>query len=104
MSVELGHKQFTREMYIAPIGDDFLLGCNMVDELDITINSKRGIQIDEKWIDCDVERETEEKLARLVLTENVTIPANSEIIFVWLDRKIRNNRHQICHVTTNCGR
>ena len=80
MSVELGHKQFTREMYIAPIGDDFLLGCNMVDELDITINFKRGIQIDEKWIDCDVKRETDEKLARVVLTENVTIPANSEII------------------------
>lgn len=80
MSVELGHKHFTWEMYIAPIGDDFLLGCDMVDELDITINSKRGIQIDEKWIECDVERETDEKLARVVLTENVTIPANSEII------------------------
>ena len=34
MSVELGHKHFMWEMYIAPIGDDFLLGCDMVDELD----------------------------------------------------------------------
>lgn len=59
----------------------------MVDELDITINSKRGIRIDEKWIDCDVERETDEKLARVVLTENVTIPANSEIILSgWTER------------------
>lgn len=66
---------------------DFLLVCDMVDELDITINSKRGIQIDEKWIDCDVERETDEKLARVVLTENVTIPANSEIILSgWTER------------------
>ena len=47
MSVELEHKHFTWEMYIAPIGDDFLLVCDMVDELDITINSKRGIQIDD---------------------------------------------------------
>lgn len=41
MDVQIGGKIFPWEMYVAPIGDDILLGCDIVDEVDITINSKR---------------------------------------------------------------
>ncbi|CAC5399667.1 unnamed protein product [Mytilus coruscus] len=48
MNVKLGNHEFSWEMYVAPIGDSILLGCDIVDELDITINSKNGIQVDGK--------------------------------------------------------
>ncbi|VDI39051.1 Hypothetical predicted protein [Mytilus galloprovincialis] len=52
MNVKLGNHEFSWDMYIAPIGDSILLGCDIVDELDITINSKKGIHVDGKWIEC----------------------------------------------------
>ncbi|VDI06074.1 Hypothetical predicted protein [Mytilus galloprovincialis] len=80
MNVKLGNHEFSWDMYIAPIGDSILLGCDIVDELDITINSKKGIHVDGKWIECYTERKVDDKIARVVLTENVTVPANSEKI------------------------
>ncbi|VDI32870.1 Hypothetical predicted protein [Mytilus galloprovincialis] len=80
MNVKLGNHEFSWDMYIAPIGDSILLGCDIVDELDITINSKKGIHVDGKWIECYTERKVDDKIARVVLTENVTVPANYEKI------------------------
>ncbi|CAC5382076.1 unnamed protein product [Mytilus coruscus] len=80
MNVKLGNHEFSWEMYIAPIGDSILLGCDIVDELGITINSKKGIQVDGKWIECYTERKVDDKIARVVFTENVTVPGNSEMI------------------------
>ncbi|CAG2247043.1 unnamed protein product [Mytilus edulis] len=37
MNVKLGNHEFSWDMYIAPIGDSILLGCDIVDELVITI-------------------------------------------------------------------
>jgi len=80
VDVQIGDHNFKWDMYVAPIGDNVLLGCDIVDEMNITINSKKGIQIDGNWINCDVERRTDDKIARVQLAENVTVPANSEII------------------------
>ena len=80
MKIKLGSRNFTWEMYVAPISDDVLLGCDVVDEMDITINFRKGIQLDGQWINCEVERKTDDQVARVVLTENITVPANSEII------------------------
>ncbi|CAC5383564.1 unnamed protein product [Mytilus coruscus] len=80
MNVKLGNHEFSWEMYVAPIGDSILLGCDIVDELNITINSKKGIQVEGKWIECYTERKVDDKIARVLLTENVTIPVNSEMI------------------------
>ena len=78
--VKLGKKAFKWEIYVAPIGDDVLLGCDVVDELDITINSRQGIQIDGDWLECQVKRKTDDNIARVILNENTTIPANTEVI------------------------
>ncbi|VDH93359.1 Hypothetical predicted protein [Mytilus galloprovincialis] len=80
MNVNLGNHEFSLEMYVAPIGDSILLGCDIVDELDITINCKKGIQVDGKWIECYTERNVDDQIARVLLTENVIIPVSSEII------------------------
>ncbi|CAC5381234.1 unnamed protein product [Mytilus coruscus] len=74
-----------QDIYVAPIGDSVLLGCDIVDALDITINSKKGIQVDGKWLECYTERKVDDQIARVVLTENVTVPINSEINIFWLE-------------------
>ncbi|CAC5363136.1 unnamed protein product [Mytilus coruscus] len=63
MNVKLGNREFSWEMYVAPIGDSILLGCDIVDELDITINSKKGIQVEGKWIEYYTERKVDDKIA-----------------------------------------
>lgn len=59
---------------MAPIGDDLLLGCDVVDEKD---NTKRGLEIQGVWIDCDVQRRSD-NVARILLKETVTIPPNQK--------------------------
>lgn len=60
MKIKLGSLNFTWEMYVVPISDDVLLGCDIVDEMDITINVKKGIQLDGQWINCEVNRNTDD--------------------------------------------
>ena len=80
MKIKQGSRNFTWEMYVAPISDDVLLGCDVVDEMDITINSRKGILLGGQWINCEVEIKTDHQVARVVLTENIAVPTNSEII------------------------
>ena len=63
---------------MAPIGDSVLLGCDIIDEKDITIDSKRGLQLGGQWICCETERCTD-GVARVRIKDPVTIPANSEM-------------------------
>ena len=67
------------EVYVAPIREEVLLGCDVIDEYNITINTKRGIKIEGTWIGCEVVRKSD-KIARVFVKESVTVPANSEII------------------------
>ncbi|CAG2251419.1 unnamed protein product [Mytilus edulis] len=83
VSCQIGPLDFIWSVYIAPIGDELLLGCDIIDEHDITINTKRGLEIKGQWINCDVTRRSD-KVARVVLKEAVTIPANSEVILPGL--------------------
>jgi hypothetical protein len=55
------------------------LGCDVIDEYNITINTKRGIKVEGTWIGCEVVRKSD-KIARVFVKESVTVPANSEII------------------------
>lgn len=68
MNVKLRNQSFSCEMYVAPIGDSILIGCDIVDELDITINSKKGIQVDGNWIECYTERKVDDQRAIVLLT------------------------------------
>jgi hypothetical protein len=38
VDIKLGNEKLTRPVYEAPIGDGELLGCDNIDEKDITIN------------------------------------------------------------------
>ena len=55
------------------------MGCDVIDEYNITINTKRGIKVEGTWIGCEVVRKSD-KIARVFVKESVTVPANSEII------------------------
>ena len=79
IDITLGNEKFTWPVYVAPIGDSVLLGCDIIDEKDITINSKRGLQLGGQWICCETERCTD-GVARVRIKDPVTIPANSEMV------------------------
>lgn len=79
MSFNIGKTSFVWPVYVAPIRDDVLLGCDIIDEKDITVNTKKGICISETWIPCDVIRSVEQS-AKVKVSRAVTIPANSEYI------------------------
>ena len=75
----IGDYSFIWPVYVAPIRDDLLLGCDLLDEMNITVNTKRGIQIEDKWIDCEVIR-SHDSTAQVKVARAVTIPANSEFV------------------------
>ena len=76
---KLGEFEFNWPVYVAPIGDDILLGCDIIDQMDITVNTKRGIQVKDQWVESEITRSHDtvgpEKIARAV-----TAPALSEFI------------------------
>ena len=51
---KIGEYNFTWPVYVAPIRDEILLGCDVIDAMDITVSTKRGIQIKDSWVDCEV--------------------------------------------------
>ncbi|CAC5382359.1 unnamed protein product [Mytilus coruscus] len=65
MNVKLGNHEFFWEMYVAPIGNGILLGCDIVEG---------------KWIECYTVRKVDDKITRVLFTENGNIPVNSEMI------------------------
>ena len=78
-NLTIGKLALKWEVYVAPIRDEVLLGCDVIDEYNITINTKRGIKVDGTWIGCEVVRKSN-KIARVFVKESVTVPASSEII------------------------
>ena len=79
LDITLGNETFTWPVYVAPIGDSILLGCDLIAEKDITINSKRGLQLGGQWIECETSRSID-GVARVRTDEPVTKPANSEVV------------------------
>ena len=70
---------FVWPVYAAPIRDDLLLGCDLIGEMNITVNTKRGIQVEDKWIDCEV-ISSHDSTAQMKVARAVTVPAKSEFI------------------------
>ncbi|CAG2185458.1 unnamed protein product [Mytilus edulis] len=75
IEMSLGPLRFTWPVYVAPLNDDLLLGCDIIDEMDITVNTKRGIQIKDIWYPCEVKRR-ENKVLRIVLNKSISIKFN----------------------------
>lgn len=69
------------EEYVAPIADDLLLGFDFLDEHDVTINTRRGLEIKEKRVDCHVDRK-QDKVSRVLVSETTTIPSSSEALIL----------------------
>ena len=76
---KLGEFEFNWPVYVAPIGDDILLGCDIIDEMDITVNTKRGIQVKDQWVECEIIR-SHDAVGPVKIARAVTVPALSEFI------------------------
>ena len=76
---KLGDFEFTWPVYVAPIRDDILLDCDIIDEMDITVNTKRGIQVNDQWVECEIIRSRDTQ-GSVKVTRAVTVPAASEFI------------------------
>ena len=55
MPLTIGDIQFEWPVYVAAIVDELLLGCDLLDTKDITLNTRRGLLIDGSWLSCNVD-------------------------------------------------
>ena len=78
-----GEFEFTWPVYVAPIRDDILLGCDIIDEMDITVNTKRGIQVKDQWVECEITR-SHDSIGPVKVARAVTVPAYSEFVMTGL--------------------
>ena len=76
---KLGEFEFSWPVYVAPIRDDILLGCDIIDEMNITVNTRRGIQVRDTWVECEVIR-SHDAAGQVKVARAVTVPASSEFI------------------------
>jgi hypothetical protein len=79
IKIQIDLLKFEWPIYVASIGDDLLLACDVIYNKDITINTRRGLYILGDWIDCELIGKTDQ-VARVLLKETVTVPPNSEVI------------------------
>ena len=75
----IGNNHLRWPVYIAPIQDDILLGCDLFDAYDMTLSMKSGLLVNGEWIECERVR-SPSKLARIYLSEDTTIPPYTELL------------------------
>ena len=80
---KIGEFEFTWPVYVAPIRDDILLGCDIIDEMDITVNTKRGIQVKDQWVECEI-TQSHDSVGPVKVARAVTVPAYSEFVMTGL--------------------
>jgi hypothetical protein len=69
--MEVDDDTFVWDMYIAPIADDLLLGCDFLDDQSVTINTRRGLEIQGKWVECHVNRK-QDSVSRVCVDDTIT--------------------------------
>ncbi|CAC5398035.1 Transposon Ty3-I Gag-Pol polyprotein,Transposon Ty3-G Gag-Pol polyprotein [Mytilus coruscus] len=96
IEMKLRNKIFTWPMYVALIRDNVLLGCDLIDEKDISINCKRGLEMNGECIECQTTRQID-GIARVRIKKSMTIPANFEIIIAGerYDKEQLSSRYSI---------
>ena len=77
----IGNNHLRWPVYIAPIQDDILLGCDLFDAYDMTLSMKSGLLVNREWIECEIVR-SPSKLARIYLSEDTTILPYTELLTV----------------------
>ena len=91
VNMTIGGNCFSWPVYIAPIGDEMLLGCDVIDEWDITVNtrSKEAIHIGGQ---CEVNQFDDKfELGRCVLRHNLGHDEKSRTILVQIQVNRVNN-------------
>jgi hypothetical protein len=68
--LELGSQSFDWPMYVAPIADDLLLGCDVLYDKDITVNPKKGLEVDGQWVECEVVRTPSQLMVARTLVDS----------------------------------
>ena len=63
-NITIGNHTFIWPVYIASIKDDMLLGCDIFDTFNMTLNSSYGLKIGNEWISCNITR-TPESITRV---------------------------------------
>ena len=81
MELVIGNHKFKWPIYVAQIGDDFLLGSDILDAQDIVVSSRRGLQVRGVWVPCKVARRpVHNRRASVVMPHDVDIPPSHETI------------------------
>lgn len=78
--IQLGNRTFNWPVYVAPIADDFLLGSDILDYYDLTLNTRKGVLVDGEWV-ISKDADKPKVIRKLTLSEDVLIPARHEVIF-----------------------
>ena len=78
ITLMIGNSEFEWPVYVASISDDMLLGCDIFDNKDITLNIKRGLQINGQWVKCETNRKSDSAY-HIKFQRAITIPGNSQI-------------------------
>ena len=75
----IGDLKFEWPVYVAAILDEVLLGCDLLDAKDITLNTRKGLFINGSWLPCYVNRRPDHG-TQVFLENKVCVPPNTEFI------------------------
>ena len=79
--VQIGQLEFAWPVYVAPIADHLLLGCDVMDAMDLQVSPRRGLWVKDHWLPCQVSRTPYgPKPAPVTLQEATLLPANHEVV------------------------
>ena len=81
VSMRVSQIEFKWHVHVAPITDNLLLSCDVLDALDMQVSPRRGLWVKDRWLPCEVSRKPCGKtLVPVVLQEGTEIPAHHELV------------------------
>ena len=73
--------EFKWHVHVAPITDNLLLGCDVLDALDMQVSPRRGLWVKDRRLPCEVtQKPCGKTLVPVVLQEVTEIPAHHELV------------------------
>ena len=93
VTTSIGKTRCEWPVYVAPIGGSMLLGCDIFDYMNMTLNSTQGLYLKGEWITCDTLRKCGRQIpvqlfrqipCRLQLLVTVLVHSKCEIIIPGL--------------------
>ena len=56
VSIQINQMEFKWHVHVAPITDDLLSGCDVLDALDMQVSPRWGLWLKDRWLPCEVTR------------------------------------------------